>query len=86
MELDLDAISTISRRHLGDISAISRRYVTVRVSEELDLDVSRRLYVPFDEDTIIAKRRSRLARRDIEAGASLRLIPGDAHSLPATAG
>ena len=53
---------------------------------QLDLDMPRLLDEALDEDTVVAERRRRLARRQREALRRLRVIPSDAHALATAAG
>src|SRR5262245_8641187 len=63
-----------------------RDHGSVRVAEQLDLDVPRALDVPLAEDADVAERRLRLAPRRRERLLELRGLTDDPHPAPATAG
>src|SRR5438445_11639454 len=59
--------------------------VSIRIAEDLKLDVSRLFDVPLEQKAIVAERLHRLAARGIERPLELRRRPHDLHPLPAPA-
>ncbi len=60
--------------------------VTVRIAEDLDLDVARPLDVALEQQRVIAERARCLATRALERLGELGVAPDDAHALAAAAG
>ena len=60
--------------------------IPVRVAEDLDLDVSRRAEVAFDQQRVVAERVLGLAARRFECSGELARVVHDAHALAAAAG
>ena len=59
--------------------------VSMRVGEDLDLDVARPFDAALDEDPIVAEARTGLAPRRFQRGPELRLAAGAPHALAAAA-
>src|SRR5262249_7238631 len=68
------------------LALAQRRDVTVRVAEELDLDVPRTLDVALGEHTVVAEGRLRLAPRRLERVVELLRRAHDSHPAPSAAG
>ena len=68
------------------LALAERNDVSVRVAEQLDLDVARALDVALGEDAVIAERGLRLAPRRLERVFELLARAHDAHAAPAAAG
>ena len=60
--------------------------VTVRVAEDLKLDVSRPAEIAFEQDVVVAERGERLAPRGVERLAERGDVADHAHSAAAAAG